>query len=318
MSAQSQPVPAPKPGKPERRVSVADIARMHAEGRRIPMLTAYDYPTARIVDEAGVPMILVGDSLGMVMLGYEETVRVSMEEMLHHTKAVARGTRRALVVGDMPFLSYGVNLETSLENAGRFISEGGAQAVKVEGGMRSARTIDEIARNGMPVMGHIGLTPQAVYGLGGHRVQGKTVESARRLMADALAVQEAGAFAVVLELVPAELAAAITERLRIPTIGIGAGAGCSGQVQVITDLLGMTYGFIPRHARKYENLAARMTEAVSAYAADVAEGSFPTAEHSSTIDADVLAEVLGDSRLDRAALAGATMGDEPIPLDRDL
>ncbi len=203
------------------------------------MLTAYDYPTARIVDEAGVPLILVGDSVGMVMLGYEETVRVTMEEMLHHTKAVVRGTRRSLVVGDMPFMSYGVNVEHSLANAARFISEGGAQAVKVEGGVRSARTIEAIARAGIPVMAHIGLTPQAVHGLGGHRVQGKTVESARRLLADAFAVQEAGAFSVVLELVPSELAAAVTERLRIPTIGIGAGAGCSGQVQVITDLLGL-------------------------------------------------------------------------------
>ncbi len=310
--APDQP-PVAKPAKPVRRVTLADIARMHADGQRIAMLTAYDYPTARIVDEAGVPLILVGDSLGMVMLGYEETVSVTMAEMLHHVKAVVRGTRRSLVIADMPFLSYGVNVETSLDNAGRFISEGGAQAVKVEGGARSARTIEAIARAGIPVMGHIGLTPQAVHGLGGHRVQGKTVESARRLLADAFAVQQAGAFAVVLELVPAELSAAITERLRIPTIGIGAGAGCSGQVQVITDLLGLTYGFIPRHARKYENLAERMSEAVGAYAADVSAGSFPTAEHSSSIDAAVLAEVLGGGLLDRAGRS-----DEPIPLDRDL
>lgn len=316
MSAQSQPQPSPKSGKPERRVTLSDIAKMHANGQRIAMLTAYDYPTARVIDEVGVPLILVGDSLGMVMLGYEETVRVSMEEMLHHTKAVVRGTRRSLVIGDMPFLSYGVNIEHSLENAGRFISEAGAQAVKVEGGVRSARTIDAIARAGIPVMGHIGLTPQSVHGLGGHRVQGKTIESARRLLADALAVQESGAFAVVLELVPAELSAAITERLKIPTIGIGAGAGCSGQVQVITDLLGLTYGFIPRHARKYENLAERMSVAIKSYADDVAAGTFPTAEHSSSMDAEVLAEVLGAGELDRAdydALYG-----EPIPLDRDL
>lgn len=316
MSAHSQPQPAPKQGKPERRVTLADIARMHAAGQLIAMLTAYDYPTARVVDEAGVPLILVGDSLGMVMLGYEETVRVSMDEMLHHTKAVVRGTRRALVVGDMPFLSYGVTPEQTLANAGRFISEGGAQAVKVEGGVRSVRTIEAIVRAGIPVMGHIGLTPQAVHGLGGHRVQGKTVESARGLLADALAVQESGAFAVVLELVPAELSAAITERLKIPTIGIGAGAGCSGQVQVITDLLGLTYGFIPRHARKYENLAERMTEAVSAYVADVSAGTFPTAEHSSSMDAEVLAEVLRGGLLDRAATVADAGG--PIPLDRDL
>jgi 3-methyl-2-oxobutanoate hydroxymethyltransferase len=316
MSAESQPQPSPKTGKPERRVTLGDIAKMHAAGERIAMLTAYDYPTARVIDEVGVPLILVGDSLGMVMLGYEETVRVSMEEMLHHTKAVVRGTRHSLVIGDMPFLSYGVNIEHSLENAGRFISEAGAQAVKVEGGVRSERTIEAIARAGIPVMGHIGLTPQSVHGLGGHRVQGKTIESARRLLADALAVQEAGGFAVVLELVPAELSAAITERLKIPTIGIGAGVGCSGQVQVITDLLGLTYGFIPRHAKKYENLAERMSAAIKSYADEVAAGTFPAAEHSSSMDADVLAEVLGAGALDRAALDAELA--ESLPLDRDL
>lgn len=316
MSAANQPQTSPATGKPVRRVSVADIAKMRVDGVRIPMLTAYDYPTARIVDEAGIPMILVGDSLGMVMLGYEETVRVTMDEMLHHTKAVVRGTRRTLVVGDMPFLSYGVTLEETLHNAGRFISEGGAHAVKVEGGVRSARTIETIARSGIPVMGHIGLTPQAVYGLGGHRVQGKTVETARKLLADAFAVQESGAFAVVLELVPAELAQAVTERLKIPTIGIGAGAGCSGQVQVITDLLGFTYGFIPKHAKQYEHLAERMTDAVTSYAAEVADGSFPTPENSSKMDPDILAEVLGAGAMDRAA--AETFFDEPIPLDRDL
>jgi 3-methyl-2-oxobutanoate hydroxymethyltransferase len=319
MSATSQPQPAPTPGaKPVRRTTLSDIAKMHAEGTRIAMLTAYDYPTARVIDEAGVPLILVGDSVGMVMLGYEETVRVSMEEMLHHTKAVVRGTRRSLVIGDMPFMSYGVNLEHSLENAGRFISEAGAQSVKVEGGVRSARTIEAIAKAGIPVMGHIGLTPQSVHGLGGHRVQGKTVESARHLLADAFAVQEAGAFAVVLELVPAELAAAVTDRLKIPTIGIGAGAGCSGQVQVITDLLGLTYGFIPKHARKYENLAERMAQAVGAYVADVVAGTFPAPENSSSIAPDVLAEVLGEGALDRAAATAAAAVGEPIPLDRDL
>jgi 3-methyl-2-oxobutanoate hydroxymethyltransferase len=314
MSATNPPQPV-STGKPERRVTVADIAKMRAEGRRIAMLTAYDYPTARIVDEAGVPLILVGDSLGMVMLGYEETVRVTMDEMLHHVKAVVRGTRRTLVVADMPFLSYGVTEQASLANAGRFMSEGGAHAVKVEGGVRSARTIETIARSGIPVMGHIGLTPQSVYGLGGHRVQGKTIESARKLLADALAVQESGAFAVVLELVPAELAAAVTERLKIPTIGIGAGAGCSGQVQVITDLLGLTYGFIPKHAKKYEDLSVRIGDAVKAYAADVAAGTFPGPENSSSMDPDVLAEVLGAGALDRAA---AEEFAEPIPLDRDL
>lgn len=315
MSSQTQPTPA-NGGKPVRRVSLSDIAKMHAEGQRIAMLTAYDYPTARIVDEAGVPLILVGDSLGMVMLGYEETVRVSMDEMLHHAKAVVRGTRRSLVVGDMPFMSYGINIEETLHNAGRFISEAGAQAVKVEGGVRSARTIEAIARAGIPVMGHIGLTPQAVYGLGGHRVQGKTIESARRLLDDARAVQEAGAFAVVLELVPAELSAAITERLKIPTIGIGAGAGCSGQVQVITDMLGLTYGFTPRHAKKYEHLAERIATAVSTYLAEVSAGTFPQAEHSTSMDGAILSEVIRNGSIDRAALDDEFL--DPIPLDRDL
>lgn len=317
MSSPSEPQPQAKPAKPDRRVTIADIARMHADGRRIAMLTAYDYPTARIVDEANVPLILVGDSLGMVMLGYEETVRVTMDEMLHHVKAVVRGTRRSLVVADMPFLSYGVTEQASLANAGRFVSEAGAHAIKVEGGMRSARTIETIVRTGIPVMGHIGLTPQAVYGLGGHRVQGKTVESARRLLADALAVQEAGAFSVVLELVPTELSAAITERLKIPTIGIGSGAGCSGQVQVITDLLGLTYGFIPRHAKRYEELGLRISEAVTAYAAEVASGKFPGPEHSTSMNAEVLHEVLGTGALDRAS-DEADETKEPIPLDRDL
>ena len=316
MSATSQPAPG-NDGKPVRRITVADIAKMHAEGKRIAMLTAYDYPTARIVDEAGIPLILVGDSVGTVMLGYEGEVRVTMDDMLHHTKAVVRGTRHSLVVGDMPFLSYGVNHDTTLANAGRFISEGGAQAVKLEGGVRSARTIEEIVRSGIPVMGHIGLTPQSVNGLGGHRVQGKTIESARRLLADAFAVQEAGAFAVVLELVPTELAAAITERLKIPTIGIGAGAGCSGQVQVITDLLGLTYGFIPKHARQYEHLADRMKEAITAYATDVESGEFPTAANSTSMDASVLEEVLGGGELDRPAAEVLASADS-LPLDRDL
>jgi 3-methyl-2-oxobutanoate hydroxymethyltransferase len=315
MSAQTQPTQPTNGGKPIRRVTLSDIARMHADGSRIAMLTAYDYPTARIVDEAGVPLILVGDSVGMVMLGYEETVRVSMDEMLHHTKAVVRGTRRSLVVGDMPFMSYGVNIEDSLHHAGRFISEGGAQAIKVEGGVRSARTIEAIVRAGIPAMGHIGLTPQSVHGLGGHRVQGKTIESARLLLDDAFAVQEAGAFAVVLELVPTELAAAITERLRIPTIGIGAGGGCSGQVQVITDLLGLTYGFTPRHAKKYENLSERMTAAVTAYRDEVGAGTFPGAEHSSSMDPALLDKVLGAGAFDRPV---ETEIFDALPLDRDL
>ena len=214
---------------PQRRLTVADITRLYRDGQRIPMLTAYDFPTARIVDEAGIPMILVGDSLGEVLLGYESTVRVTIEEMLHHTRAVVRGAQHALVVGDMPFLTY-PSVEDAIENAGRFMRDAGAGAVKVEGGVRSAPIIEALVKAGIPVMGHIGWTPQAKYGMGGKTgVQGKDREQARRLMADALAVQQAGGFSVVLELMPEQLAAAITERLAIPTIGIGAGPDAPGR-----------------------------------------------------------------------------------------
>ncbi len=294
------------------RLTIQEIAKLYADGQRIAMLTAYDYPTARILDAAGIPMLLVGDSLGEVILGYESTVRVSMDEMLHHTKAVVRGTERALVVADMPFLSYETP-DLARENAGRFLREAGAQAVKVEGGVRSARNIEAIVRAGIPVMGHIGWTPQAKLGMGGKvRVQGRTREAAQRLLSDAVAVQEAGAFAVVLELVPEQLAAAITERLHIPTIGIGAGAGCSGQVQVVTDLLGLG-AFVPRHARPYAHLRETILEAARAYAADVAAGTFPGPAETTRMDDAVLEEALGHGALDRASAAPF-----PIPLDRDL
>jgi len=285
---------------------------MHEEGERFATITAYDYPTARIVDEAGIPLILVGDSLGMVMLGYDTTVRVNIDEMLHHTRAVARGAKRAMVVGDMPFLSYGVSKEESVEHAGRFLSEAYAQAVKVEGGVRSAQTIEAIVNSGIPVMAHIGLTPQAVNQLGGFRVQGRSRDSARKLIADALAVQEAGAFAVVLELVPAQLAKAITERLSIPTIGIGAGPHTSAEIQVVTDVVGLTQGFTPRHARRFGEVGEAISVAVRAYRDAVLSGDFPAEAESSTMDKQVLEEVLGRSELDQA--------DEhmAIPLDRDL
>jgi 3-methyl-2-oxobutanoate hydroxymethyltransferase len=260
-----------------------------------------------------VPLILVGDSLAQVMLGYETTVRVTMEEMLHHTKAVVRGTKHALIVGDMPFLSYSTP-EDAVANAGRFLREGGTQAVKVEGGVRSARTIEAIVKAGIPVMGHIGLTPQAINAIGKVRVQGKSREQARQLLADALAVQEAGAFAVVLELVPGQLAAAITERLSIPTIGIGAGAGCSGQIQVITDTLGWG-DWTPKHARRYADLHGTILGAVSQYKADVEAGTFPADAETVLMDPAVLDEVLGRSVDDRAA---AVAGPAGIPLDRDL
>ena len=300
------------------RRTVADIAHMYADGQRIPMLTAYDYPTARLLDEAGIPMILVGDSLGEVLLGYESTVRVTMEEMLHHTRAVVRGTKRSLVVGDMPFLSYATP-DDAVENAGRFMRDAGTGAVKVEGGVRTARVIETVVRAGIPVMGHIGWTPQAEHGMGGKvKVQGKSRDQARALIADAFAVQEAGAFAIVLELVPEQLAAAITERLRIPTIGIGAGAGCSGQVQVVTDLLGMG-DFSPRHARRYANLRETIGEAAKSYAADVVAGTFPGPEQTVRMEDSVLDEVLGRTADDRAAgTAGRAASSAGIPLDRDL
>jgi 3-methyl-2-oxobutanoate hydroxymethyltransferase len=304
MSAQQSSVP---------RLSVVDIARLYASGTRIATITAYDYPTALLVDEAGIPLILVGDSVAQVMLGYETTVRVSMDEMLHHTKAVVRGTRRALIVADMPFLSY-ATADEAVANAGRFLREAGAQAVKIEGGVRSGRIIEALVKAGIPVMGHIGLTPQAINTIGKVRVQGKSRDQARQLLADALAVQEAGAFAIVLELVPGQLAEAITERLRIPTIGIGAGAGCSGQIQVITDTLGFG-DWTPKHARKYADLRGTILAAVQQYRADVEAGTFPGEAETVLMDPEVLDDVLGRGTADRADGASELAG---IPLDRDL
>jgi 3-methyl-2-oxobutanoate hydroxymethyltransferase len=296
-----------------RRLTVVDIAKRYADGERIAMLTAYDYPTAQILDEAGIPLLLVGDSVGQVMLGYETTVRVTMAEMIHHTKAVVRGSARAMVVGDMPFLSYSTPDE-AVDNAGRFLREAGAQAVKIEGGVRSARIIETLVRAGIPVMGHIGLTPQTINAIGKVRVQGKNRDQARALVADAFAVQEAGAFSMVVELVPEQLAAAITDRLSIPTIGIGAGAGCSGQVQVVTDLIGLG-DFVPRHARPYAHVRGTILEAAQSYAADVAAGTFPGPEQTVRMDDAVLDEVLGRGSSDRPAGSIPAGG---IPLDRDL
>jgi 3-methyl-2-oxobutanoate hydroxymethyltransferase len=298
-----------------RRLTVADIARRHADGQRLATITAYDYPTAQIVDAAGIPLILVGDSLGQVALGYESTVRVTMAEMLHHTKAVVRGTQRALIVGDMPFLSY-ASVEEAVDNAGRFLQEAGAQAVKVEGGVRTARIIEALVKAGIPVMGHIGWTPQAQHGMGGKvKVQGKDRAAARAVLADALAVQEAGAFAIVLELIPAQLAEAITARLKIPTIGIGAGAGCSGQIQVITDVLGLG-DFVPRHASPYADLRGVIADATARYVADVEAGVLPGEAQSVRMDDAVLDEVLGRSDPDRPGSGSIPVGG--IPLYRDL
>jgi 3-methyl-2-oxobutanoate hydroxymethyltransferase len=246
--------------------------------RKITMLTAYDALTASLVDGAQIPAVLVGDSLGMTVLGYETTLPVSMEEMLHHTAAVSRGVEQALVIADMPFMSYQPSIELGLENAGRFIKEAGADAVKIEGGAMRAGLIEALVANGIPVLGHIGLTPQSIKEMGGYKVQGKTSEQARRLMDDAMAVEQAGAFALVLECVPAELGKMISDALSIPTIGIGAGAGCDGQVLVFTDLLGISGKPVPRFVKKYADLNPLITEALAAYKTEVESGVFPADE----------------------------------------
>ena len=274
------------------RVTITEIQEMKRKQEKIPMLTAYDYVTAKMVDEAGVPLILVGDSLGMVMLGYDSTIQVSMEEMLHHTKAVVRGAKKALIIGDMPFMTYQVSVSEALHNAGRFIQEGGAQAVKLEGGETVAETVKRIVDCGIPVMGHLGLTPQSVYQLGGYKVQGKTPELAEKLLKDACILEEAGAFAVVLECVPAPLARLITQRVNIPTIGIGAGPDCDGQVQVVSDILGLYPDFVPKHAKQYAKLAGEIKAAVADYIAEVKSVSFPSIKQSYTMDESVLSKVI--------------------------
>jgi len=273
------------------RITINQIKEMKPKGEKISMLTAYDYTTARIVDEAEVPLILVGDSLGMVVLGYESTIPVTMEEMLHHTKAVVRGTRRALIIGDMPFMTYHISTADALKNAARFIQEAGAQAVKLEGGVNVAEKVQRIVECGIPVMGHIGLTPQSINQLGGFKIQGKTPEAAARLLEDALALEKAGAFAIVLETVPAPLAALITQKVSIPTIGIGAGVGCDGQVQVINDILGSFTDFIPKHAKQYARLVDIMSSAITEYRNEVKSGKFPTEAQSFTMDESILAEL---------------------------
>ena len=254
----------------------ARAAGFSSKPDQITCLTAYDYPTARLVDEAGVDVILVGDSVGMVALGYESTLPVTLEDMLHHTRAVRRGTRRALLVADMPFGSYHADTAESLRNAVRFVKEAGAEAVKVEGGERRLELIARLTEAEIPVMGHVGLTPQSLNALGGYRVQGKTPEAAEHLIRDARAVEAAGAFAVVLEAVPRELAGEITRELRIPTIGIGAGPDCDGQVLVLHDILGLTFTPVPKFARQYAHLGKIISSAVRQYCEDVRSGSFPS------------------------------------------
>jgi 3-methyl-2-oxobutanoate hydroxymethyltransferase len=274
-----------------KRVSIHDLKKMKRHGEKIAMLTAYDYPTARLLDEAGVPIILVGDSLGMVVLGYDSTLPVTMADMIHHTKAVVRGTKQAHVVADMPFMSYQTGPEDALRNAGRLIQEGGAQSVKLEGGKTVAETVRRLIEAGIPVMGHLGLTPQSLHQLGGYKIQGKTPAAAVKLVNDALALEEAGAYAVVLEGIPAPLAARITDRLSVPTIGIGAGPYCDGQVQVLHDMLGLYPEFVPKHAKQYAQLAEEIGRAVQQYMAEVSEGRFPTEKESFIMDEAALREL---------------------------
>ena len=273
------------------RVTIDQIKEMKLKGDKIAMLTAYDYTTAKIIDEVGIPLILVGDSLGMVVLGYDSTIPVTMAEMLHHTKAVLRGSKRAMVIGDMPFMTYHISTEDALKNAARFIQEGGAQAIKLEGGLSVAEKVRSIVNCGIPVMGHIGLTPQSIHQLGGFKVQGKTLDAARRLIKDAQALEKAGAFAIVLEAIPAQLAKVISQKVGIPTIGIGSGAGCDGQVQIINDILGSFTDFVPKHAKQYAKLADNMSNAITEYYNEVKGGSFPTEKQSFSMDESILEEL---------------------------
>ncbi len=270
------------------RTTIRELRAMKRRGEPIAMITAYDYTSGRIVEEAGVPIVLVGDSLGQVVLGYDSTVPVTMEDMLHHIKAVARGTKRVHIVGDLPFMSYQASAEDALRNAGRLLKEGGAQSVKLEGGRHVAETVRQIVQAGIPVMGHLGLTPQAVNQLGGYRIQGRTTKAATELIEDAKSLEDVGAYALVLEGVPSEVARIVTEQLSIPTIGIGAGVHCDGQVQVFHDLLGLYPDFTPKHARKYANLADTISVAVSEYMRDVKAHTFPSKDESFTMPPEVL------------------------------
>ena len=268
--------------------TVLTLQQAKEEDKKITMLTAYDYSTARLIDESGVNMILVGDSLGNVMLGYEDTVSVTMEDMIHHGAAVARGAKNAMVVVDMPFMSYQTGVYDALTNAGRLMKEARANAVKLEGGVEVCEQIKAIVSAGIPVVAHIGLTPQSVNAFGGHKVQGKTEAAAKKLLEDALAVEAAGAFAVVIEGVPAKLAELITKKLTIPTIGIGAGAACDGQVLVYQDMLGMYSDFTPKFVKKFSNVGEVMKAAFAQYIEEVQNGVFPSEEHCYAIDSTII------------------------------
>ena len=268
--------------------TVITFQQSKEQGKKISMLTAYDYSTAKLMDEAGINAILVGDSLGNVMLGYEDTISVTMEDMIHHGLAVSRGAKNAMVVIDMPFMSYQTSVYDAVVNAGRLMKEGRANAVKLEGGAEVCGQIKAITNAGIPVMAHLGLTPQSVNAFGGYKVQGKTADAAKKLIEDAKAVEKAGAFALVLECVPAKLAELITKAIKIPTIGIGAGAGCDGQVLVYQDMLGMYSEFTPKFVKKYADLGSIMKEAFKNYIDDLNNGSFPQQEHTYKIDDEII------------------------------
>jgi 3-methyl-2-oxobutanoate hydroxymethyltransferase len=288
----------------DRPVTTATFRAHKASSQRIVMLTAYDASSARLVDAAGVDAILVGDSLGMTVLGYDSTLPVTMDDMTRATSAVTRVAHRALVVADLPFMSYQASPEDALRNAGRLMAEGGAGAVKLEGGAEVAGTVRRLVAAGIPVMGHVGLTPQSVHQLGGYRVQAKDAPAAERLLDDCRALQDAGAFAIVLECIPAELASLVSAGLEVPTIGIGAGVGCDGEVQVFHDLLGLGGDFTPRHAKRYAELGAAVRDAVAAYAADVRSGAFPGEEQTTHMDAAALGEVLARTAGDVRRISG--------------
>ncbi len=270
------------------RVTPEAIGQMKARGERIPMLTAYDYATAQILDATGIPLLLVGDSLGMVVLGHESTLPVTVDDIIRHTQAVVRGSKQALIIADLPFGSFQVSPEETMRHAVRIMKEAAPQAVKLEGGVRSAASVRALTEAGIPVMGHVGMTPQSVNVFGGFKVQGKTEQAARALLADVAALEEAGAFAVVLELVPAELARLVTERASIPTIGIGAGPHCDGEVQVLHDVLGLFPDFTPRHTKRFGELGQAMSAAVQSYMREVRERAFPTDAQSAKIDPAVI------------------------------
>lgn len=272
--------------------TVSTLLEQKRSGDKITMLTAYDYTTAKIMDQCGVNSILVGDSLGMVMLGYDTTLPVTMEDMIHHTAAVSRAAENAFVVADMPFMSYQISVQDAVANAGRLIKEGGAQAVKLEGGADVCDRISAIVKASIPVVAHLGLTPQSVNAFGGFKVQGKSLENARKLISDAMKIQEAGACAVVLEGIPAKLAEIITKKLDIPTIGIGAGKGCDGQVLVYQDMLGLTTGHTPKFVKRFADAGAAMRQGITDYINESKSGEFPAAEHTYKIDDEVIAALL--------------------------